>query len=92
MKEPLYEPAAGERAVSLTVNADLYAKAKAAGLNLSKVAEAAIAQALEEHLVERVRADIRQDLLALNAFTEAHGSFAAMVREHSASVDVDPSV
>jgi post-segregation antitoxin (ccd killing protein) len=92
MREFLCDPAARKRTVSLTLNTNLHAKAKAAGLHLSKVAEAAIAQALKERLAEQVRADIRQDLLALNAFVEAHGSFAAMVREHYASVDGAASV
>jgi post-segregation antitoxin (ccd killing protein) len=78
--------------VSLTLNSDLYAKAKGAGINLSKVAEEALAQALAQRLAEQLRADIRQDLGALNAFVEAHGSFAEMVREHYATVDGDAPV
>jgi post-segregation antitoxin (ccd killing protein) len=92
MKEPLYDPGAGRRTVSLTLNTDLLAKTKAAGLNLSRIAEAAIAEALAERLAEQLRADIRQDLLALNAFIEAHGSYADMAREHYASADADASV
>lgn len=74
MRNPPYDPAARKRTVSLTLNADLYAKAKGAGINLSKVAEAALAQALAQHLAEQARAEIRQDLAALSAFVEAHGS------------------
>jgi antitoxin CcdA len=92
MRTSLYDAGARKRTVSLTVNADLYAKARAAGINLSRIAEEALAHALAQHLAERVRADIRQDLCALNAFVEAHGSFAEMVREHYASVDGDASV
>jgi Post-segregation antitoxin CcdA len=40
-------------------------------------------------LAEQARADVRQDLAALNAFVEAHGSFAQLVREHYATVDGD---
>ncbi|MGH6918569.1 MAG: type II toxin-antitoxin system CcdA family antitoxin [Geminicoccaceae bacterium] len=68
--------------MSLRLNADLYAKAKGAGINLSKVAEKALAQAVAQHLLEQARADVRQDLAALSAFVEAHGSFAEMTREH----------
>ena len=46
------------------------------------MAEEAVAQALAQRLAEQVRAEIRRDLGALDAFVEAHGSFADMVREH----------
>jgi hypothetical protein len=59
---------------------------------MPKVAEEALAQALAQRLVEQARADIRQDLAALSAFVEAHGSFAEMVREHYATIDNDASV
>ena len=41
-----FDAGARKRTVSLTLNADLYAKAKDSGINLSKVAEEALAQAL----------------------------------------------
>jgi post-segregation antitoxin (ccd killing protein) len=89
MSNPAYDTGAGKRKASLTLNADLYAKAKAVGINLSKVAEEAVAQALAERLAEQARADIHQDLRALNAFVEANGSFAEMVCKHYATVDRD---
>lgn len=92
MRTPPYDTRARKRSVSVTLNADLYAKAKAAGINLSKVAEGALAKALAQHLMEQARADVRQDLAALSAFVEAHGSFAEMVREHYATIDSDASV
>ena len=92
MRNPHYDTSSRKRTVSLTLNADLYAKAKAAGINLSRVAEEAIAQALAQRLVEQARADVRQDLAALSAFVEAHGSFAEMVREHYAAVESDAPV
>ena len=84
MRTPLYDLGARKRTVSITLSADLYAKARAAGINLSKVAEEAVAQALAHGLAEQVRADIRQDLRAHDAFVAARGSFAEMVREHYA--------
>jgi post-segregation antitoxin (ccd killing protein) len=78
--------------VSLTLNADLYAQIKSAGINLSKVAEEALAEALAQRLAEQARVDINQDLQAFNAFVEAHGSFAEMVREHYATVESDAPV
>ena len=92
MRNPLYDAGARKRTVSLTLNGALYAKAKGAGLNLSKVAEDALAQALARHVAEQVKADMRQDLAALNAFVEAHGSFAELVREHCVTVDGDAPV
>jgi post-segregation antitoxin (ccd killing protein) len=92
MRELPYDPGARKRTVSLTLNADLCAKAEGAGINLSKVAEEAVAQALAERLAEQVKADIRRDLGALNAFVETHGSFAEMVREHYATIDGDAPV
>jgi antitoxin CcdA len=82
-----YDVRARKRTVNLTLNADLYAKAKEAGLNLSNVTEEALAKALAQGPAEQARAEIRQDLAALNAFVEAHGSFAEMVREHYVTVD-----
>jgi post-segregation antitoxin (ccd killing protein) len=92
MRKPPYDTGARKRTVSLTVNADLYTKAKGAGINLSKVAEEALAQALVQRLAVQARADVRQDLAALSAFVEAHGSFAEMVREHYATIDSDAPV
>jgi post-segregation antitoxin (ccd killing protein) len=92
MRNFLYDAGARKRTVSLTLNADLYAKAKDVGINLSKVAEEAFANALAQHLAEQVRADIRRDLGALDAFVEAHGSFPDMVREHYATVEDDAPV
>jgi hypothetical protein len=43
-------------------------------------------------VAEQARADIAQDLGALSAFVEAHGSFAEMVREHYAAVDGDAPI
>lgn len=92
MRNPPYDAGARKRTVSLTLNADLYARAKASGINLSKVAEEALAQALAQRLAEQAKVDIDRDLQALNAFVEAHGSFAEMVREHYATVDGDAPV
>jgi post-segregation antitoxin (ccd killing protein) len=92
MRHPPYDTGARKRTVSVTLNADLYAKAKDAGINLSKVAEEALAKELAQRLAEQARAEIRQDLAALSAFVEAHGSFADLVREHYASTDSDAPV
>jgi post-segregation antitoxin (ccd killing protein) len=92
MKNPIYDVSARKRTVSLTFNSDLHARAKAAGINLSKGAERAVAQVLTQRLAEQAKSEVRQDLDALEAFVEAHGSFAEMVRDHYATVDVDAPV
>jgi post-segregation antitoxin (ccd killing protein) len=53
MRNPTYDRGARKRTVSLTLNADLYAKPKGAGINLSKVAEEALAQALAQRSSRR---------------------------------------
>ncbi len=92
MRATLYDVDARRRTVSLTLNADLCAKAKAAGINLSRIAEEALANALAGRVAERVKAEIRRDLDAHDAFVREHGSFAGMVREHYAANDDDASV
>jgi post-segregation antitoxin (ccd killing protein) len=87
VKPPVYDAGARRRTVSLTLNADLCAKAKEAGINLSRVAEAALAQALSLRVAERMRTEIQRDLAAHDAFIQQHGSFARMVREHHADDD-----
>ena len=44
MRKPLFEPKAVKQTVSITLNSDLYAKAKAFDINASRVAEEAIAK------------------------------------------------
>jgi post-segregation antitoxin (ccd killing protein) len=92
MRASPYDVDARRRTVSLTLNADLCAKAKAAGINLSRVAEEALANALALRVAERLRAEILRDLAAHDAFVEEHGSFASMVREHYTAADDDASV
>ena len=87
MRKPAFDQTAKKRTVSLTLNSDLYAKAKAAGINASQVAEEALAQALNARLVEKVRAEIEKDLAACNAYIEKHGSPAEMLREYLAERD-----
>jgi post-segregation antitoxin (ccd killing protein) len=92
MRASPYDVDARRRTVSLTLNADLCAKAKAAGINLSRVAEEALANALALRVAERMRAEILRDLAAHDAFVEEHGSFASMVHEHYTAADDDASV
>lgn len=69
------------------MNGDLYAKAKAHGINASRVAEAALAQALAAREADEIRADIEKDLAAYNAYVDKHGSPAEMLRDYLADRD-----
>ena len=89
MRRPPYEPAAKKRTVNLTLNSDLHAKAKVRGINISQVAEAALAQALVASIREQARADIEKDMAAYNAYIEKHGSPAEMLREYLAERDAN---
>jgi len=82
-----YDRSAKKRTVSLTLNGDLYAKAKAQGINASQVAEAALAEALALRLAKKVQAEIEQDLAAYDAYVEKHGSPAEMLRDYLADRD-----
>ena len=82
MGTTIYDMKAPKQTVSLTVNSDLYARAKKLGINASQIAEEALTQALARKLAEQIRAEIREDLAAYNSYVEAHGSPAEMARAH----------
>lgn len=82
MKDPLFESKAPKQTVSITLNSDLYAKAKGIGINASKVAEEALAHEYSARRSEALRAEIRNELAALEKFEAQHGSFPELVRAH----------
>jgi post-segregation antitoxin (ccd killing protein) len=84
MRAALYDMKAAKQTVSLTINSDLYAKAKNFGINASQVAEEALTQTLARRLADQVKAEIRQDLDAYNAYVAEHGSPAELARTHYA--------
>lgn len=81
MQNTSYDTTARKQTVSLTLNRDLYAKVRAAGINASRIAEAALAQALKAHEAEKLREEIRQDMRALAAYIEQHGDPVAELRD-----------
>jgi post-segregation antitoxin (ccd killing protein) len=81
MQPPLFDSGARKQTVSLTVNGDRYAGTRALGINASRVAEAALAQALHERQRELLRTEIHQDMAALADYVAAHGDPAAELRE-----------
>ena len=82
MRDPLFEPKAPKQTVSVTLNSDLYAKAKSAGINASKVAEEALAAKYAELRSEELEAELRRGLDAVESYADQHGSFSELVREH----------
>lgn len=87
MRPAPYDLKATKQTVSVTLNSDLYAQARRFGINASKVAEAALAQEVARHRAEQLKAEIRQDIEALDNYESEHGSFPAMVREHYRAAD-----
>jgi post-segregation antitoxin (ccd killing protein) len=79
-----YDHSARKRTVSLTLNGDLYAKAKELGINASRVAEEALAAELARALAEKKRSEVVADLEAFDRFVAEHGSPASWVREEYA--------
>jgi antitoxin CcdA len=82
MRDPLYETKAPKQTVSVTLNSDLYSKAKDLGINASKVAEEALAQEYAARRAEAILAELRQDLAAIESYEEQHGSFPELVRAY----------
>jgi post-segregation antitoxin (ccd killing protein) len=82
VREPLFVHDAAKQTVSLTLNSSLFARAKELGLNVSRIAEDALARELARLRAETLTADIKADAEAAQAFVEKYGSFAAMVRDH----------
>jgi antitoxin CcdA len=66
---------------SLKIDAELVEKARAAGIDASRIAEAALSRALVEVDREQLRAEIAQDFRALEAYVEKHGDPVAELRE-----------
>ena len=82
MPRPNYDSKASKQTVSITLNSDLYAKAKSVGVNVSKVAEEAVASEYAARQSELLQAELRQDLAAVETYEAEHGSFPEHVRVH----------
>jgi antitoxin CcdA len=82
VRAPLFDPKAPKQTVSVTLNSDLYAKAKDLDINASKVAEEALAHEYSARRSEALRAEIRGELAAVEKYEEQHGSFPELVRAH----------
>ncbi|MGE3248133.1 MAG: type II toxin-antitoxin system CcdA family antitoxin [Beijerinckiaceae bacterium] len=87
MRKPLFDPQAPKKTVSLTINSDLYAKARAAKINVSAVAGKALEEALKKALAEQIAAEVKADLEAHEAYIAKHGDPAEALREMLAERD-----
>ena len=82
MRDPDYDAQASKQTVSITLNSDLYAKAKSLGINTSKVAEESLAREYAARRSEAVLAEVRREVAAVEAYEKEHGSFPELVRAH----------
>ena len=89
MRAALYDTKAPKQTVSLTLNSDLYSQAKLYGINASQVAEEALAQEVARRKAQQLKAEVRQDIEALDVYESANGSFPEMVRDHYRSTKTD---
>ena len=81
VRTPIYDPKAPKQTVSLTLNSDLYAKAKSFDINASRVAEEALAYAVRVKLTEQVKREVAQDIALANAYIAAHGHFGDSITQ-----------
>ena len=73
MRRPLYDVTARRKTVSITLNADLVAKASALGINISRTAEAAIVEAFEAAEGAKIREEIREATRIVDEYVAIHG-------------------
>ena len=81
MRVNSYDTTAAKRAVNLTLNSDLVAQARAAGLNLSALAEEAVAAALARVAREKFAAEIAQACRVHEQYLAAYGTLGDAVRK-----------
>jgi antitoxin CcdA len=75
-----YRKDAPKKPVNLSLNSDLLRMGKDLGLNLSNIAEVAIAQAVKESMADRWLKENAEAIQAYNKRVEAHGVFSDGVR------------
>jgi post-segregation antitoxin (ccd killing protein) len=73
MRVPLYDHSARRKTVSVTLNADLVAKSAAHGINISRVAEAALAAAFEAAETANIRQEIREAARYTEELVQTYG-------------------
>ena len=73
MRRPLYDMNARRKTVSVTMNADLVARAAALGINISRTAEAAVIQVFEAAERAKIREEVREAVRITDELVARHG-------------------
>ncbi len=90
VRRPLYDTSARPRTVSVTLNIDLVAKAQARGINISKVAETALAIAFEAAEPEAFLAEMHEAARFTDELVREFGrTFSASRRTFMPDDDTD---
>lgn len=77
---PPYDTSAPKRPINLSVNGDLLAQAKSAGVNLSSVLERALADEVRKRRAEAWLLDNREAIQNYNQHILEHGTFSDDLR------------
>ena len=85
MRMAVNDAHAAKRPVNVTISSDLVARARAEGLNLSALAEQAVAAALARIAKARFEAEIAQACRAHDQYLAEYGSLADAVRANTDS-------
>jgi antitoxin CcdA len=82
MQRQVYNIKAAKRPVNLSMNGDLLERARSEGLNLSALAEAAVATELAGRARARWDADIAEACAAHERYLAEYGSASDLLRAH----------
>jgi antitoxin CcdA len=80
MRVHLFDTTAAKRPVNLTLNGDVVARARAEGLNLSALAEEAVAAALARREREKLEAEVARACRVHDRYLAEYGSLGDAVR------------
>ena len=83
----VYDHSASKRSVTLRMNGDLLSRARAAGLDLAALAEAAVAAALAKAALVELEAEIGQACEAHEGYLAIYGSLGDAVRASAADAE-----
>ncbi len=75
----IYDRTVPHRAVNLSLNGDLIAKARSEKLNLSSIAEEAISRALRQIATNRFHEDIARGVVEYEGYLQEYGSLTDAV-------------
>ena len=88
MRSQLFNPDARRKTVSITLNGELVAKATAAGINISRTAEEALARAYAALEHERVIHELREAARMVDEYVALHDMpFADWANQSPADAD-----